>query len=104
MKRLNPHLQKSLRFLPAAGCLLGSAIHLPAAVVTDKPIALHERPPIVASFTLRPQGGEFIQRWLLLGPVGTEPARTNVSGTAAQTHVMQTDYLTGVQGEAGVRP
>src|SRR5262245_38840651 len=102
MKRLHPHLQRFLFFLPAAGCLLGGTINLSADGVTDKSIALHERPPIVTSFTLRPQGGEFIQRWLVLGPAGTEPGRTNVSG--AQMQVMQTDYLTGVQGEAGVRP
>jgi CubicO group peptidase (beta-lactamase class C family) len=73
-------------------------------VAADKSATLHERPTIVTSFTLRSQGGDFIQRWLVLGPLGTEPGWTNVSGTGTQTQAMQTDYLAGVQGEAGVRP
>jgi CubicO group peptidase (beta-lactamase class C family) len=103
MKRLYLHLQRFLRFLLAASCLLGGAIVLPAVGPAEKSTASHER-PIVTTFTLRPQAGDFIQRWLVLGPVGTEPGRTNVSGTGAQNQIMQTDYLTGVQGEAGVRP
>lgn len=104
MKRLHSYLQRLLPFLTAVSCQLGTAIMLPAAVAADKSVTLHERPPTVTSFTLRPQEGEFIQRWLVLGPVETELGRTNVSGTGAQTQVMQTDYLKGVQGEAGVRP
>jgi hypothetical protein len=34
MKRLYPHLKKFLSFLPAVGCLLGSAINLPAPIWT----------------------------------------------------------------------
>lgn len=102
MKRLfSHHLRTALSFLTATGCWLGVAVLCPvAAVAADKSAALHERPPIAAGFTLRPQGGEFIQRWLALGPVGTEPGRTNVP----ETQIMQTDYLIGVQGEAGIRP
>ena len=78
---------------------------LPAAVAVDQSASLGERSPAVAtSFILRRPGGDFIQRWLVLGPVGTEPGRTNVSGTGAQTQLMRTDYLAGVQGEAGARP
>src|SRR5882672_6571597 len=77
MKRLHLHLQRFLPFLPAASCLLGNAVNLPAAVAADKSATLHERPPVVTSFILRPQGGDFIQRWLVLGPLGTEPRRTN---------------------------
>jgi CubicO group peptidase (beta-lactamase class C family) len=102
MKRLCLHLRRFLPFLPAASCL--SAFDLNAAVAADKSAALHESPPIVTRFVLRPQGGDFIQRWLVLGPVGTEPGRTNVSATGAQTQIMQTDWLVGVGGETDVRP
>ena len=104
MKRLRLRLRKFLTFLSAGSCLLGGASMPPAAVGADNSASLRDRSPSVASFTLRPHGGDFIRRWLVLGPVGTEPGRTNVSGTGAQTQIMQTDYLAGVQGEAGVRP
>src|SRR5688572_8171148 len=103
MKRLHLHLRGFFPVLLAASCSLEGITMLPAAVAADNS-ALRERLPIVTSATLRPQAGEFIQRWLVLGPVGTAPGRTNVSGTGAQTQVMQMDYLAGVQGEAGVRP
>jgi len=77
---------------------------LPAAVAADHSASLRQRSPTVTRFILRPQGGDFIQRWLVLGPVGTEPGRTNVFGTGAQSQIMQTDYLAGAQSEAGVRP
>lgn len=104
MKRLHLPLWTLLPVLPAAGGLLGGAVIVSAAVAEDQPAAPQERPPVITSFTLRPQRGDFIQRWLVLGPLGTEPGRTNVPGTGAQTQVMQTDYLVGVQGEGGVRP
>jgi len=108
MKRLHlplhPPLRTLLPLLPAAGCLLGGAVMLPAAVAEDQSVAPQEHRPLVTSFTLRPEADDFIRRWLVLGPLGTDPGRTNVSGTGAQTQLMQTDYLAGVQGETGVRP
>src|SRR2546426_1058963 len=128
MKLLHLHLRRFLPLLPAASCLLGSAVIVPAAVAADQSGALQEprparwgertrepgmhgtaaredarptrrlmvpmrgqetaedlqeRPPLVTSFALRAQGGDFIRRWLVLGPLGTEPGRTNVSGTGA---------------------
>jgi len=81
---------------------MGSSVLLSGAA--GQSIAHQERPPSVTSFTLRPQGNDFIKRWLVLAPVGTEPGRTNVSGTGAQTEIMQTDHLAAVHGEAQVRP
>jgi CubicO group peptidase (beta-lactamase class C family) len=77
---------------------------LPAALAADNSASLRDRSPSMTPFTLRPQRGDFIQRWLVLGPVGTELGGTNASGTGAQIQIMQTDYLAAVQGEAGVRP
>jgi hypothetical protein len=65
MKRLYPHLRRSLPFLTAAGCLLGSAINLPAAVVTDKPTALHERPPNLPDYAGRYRSEESETIWLV---------------------------------------
>src|SRR5690242_8320847 len=106
MKRLQLHLRWFIPFLLAANCLLAGALMVPATVTADDAGSRRDRAPGGTSFTLRPQGGEFIQRWLVLGPVGTEPGRTNASGTGSQSQsqIMQTDYLAGVQGEAGVWP
>jgi CubicO group peptidase (beta-lactamase class C family) len=93
-----------LILLTAGSWLLGGVILLSAGVAVDRSSSRRERSPDATSFTLRPHAADFIQRWLALGPVGTEPGRTNGSGTGLQTQIMQTDYLAGVQGETGVRP
>lgn len=104
MKHLLLHLRRLLPFLSAASCLLGMAVVFPAAVAADKSAALEERSRPVTRFTLRPQRGDFIKGWLVLGPVGAEFVQTNASGAGAQTQLMQTDCLAGAQGEAGARP
>jgi CubicO group peptidase (beta-lactamase class C family) len=95
MKRLHLSLWMHLTSLSGAVCLLASM--LAGAVAAEQSASLGS--PGATTFILRPGRGDFILRWLVLGPLGT-----NVSAAGALPQIMRTDYLAGVDGEGGVRP
>ncbi|MBI5386175.1 MAG: serine hydrolase [Verrucomicrobia bacterium] len=104
MKRLLLPLRRFFPARPAAVCFLAAAVNVAIAVAADQPSALQNRPSLEVSFTLRPQKGDFIRQWLVLGPLRAESGWTNTTGEASQRQAMQTDFLRDHLGEAAVRP
>jgi len=104
MKSVRPHLRKFLHRLLLLGWLVESAVNVAAASAASQPDASEGRSSFDARFKLRPREGNFIRRWVVLGPLGAEPGSTNTAGSEAQAQLWATDFLASQQGEAAVRP
>jgi CubicO group peptidase (beta-lactamase class C family) len=102
MKHLHP--RNLLHLLLIVSWLLESAVNLAAADTGSQPAARKGRSSVEATFKVHPQGGDFIRRWLVLGPMVAEAGRTNTTGSEAQPQAFSTDYFASQGGEAAVRP